>query len=358
MPITGLTNRELGFPVIGKIRKGAQKQRKTRKDGSEYETFGQELTYFRFDLVEGEEDTAAELERIYGKEPKAIRVLFPFNEIDRVWSAWKVAFTAGTMLGKSDGAFVNFLQDNKGNVIVRNGINLETGHPHPHPANNVAGYDYKGKAIEFENSGILKVMLWDLPRAAYLEVVTGSDNDIANIDSQLRAFLNDTFSGGRLAGIPFILRRVPRMISTPGNNKDEPRARRKKYLINIEVDPDWIVRQFGKMRALALPTYGEELPPAGVLPPGTTLETEFDPDELDGEPVDLGEPETEPGESPAADPEPQPAKRMVEVLGEEAVSYAAKTWNVEKSQAAKDLARKNLGKLIAWDDLVRIVQGE
>jgi hypothetical protein len=351
MPIKGLSDRGEEFPVIGQIRKGAKK-RKIKKGDREIEIFGEELTYFRVEWGEGETEAARIFESVYGKTPNAVRVLFPFDDISRIWDPWKVAFTAGTMLGRSDGEYVYYLQDNKGEVLVRDWLDRD-GKKMPHPANNIAGFDYQGKPVKFINSGILKVLILELPRAAYLEVITSSTHDILNISSQLKAFYR--WTGERLAGIPFLLRRVPKMISTPGD-KGGPKVRRKKYLISIEADPDWVQRQFGKLRTLALPSYDVDGMAVAELPPGEVLETDIDPEEIDPDEVDAGEVsdvETTPAESPPPSPVPP---RMVDVLGSESVTYAAKEWNCTNEQAAQELAKRKLGKSIAWDVLVSTVR--
>ena len=74
-PIKGLSDRDVAFPVIGQIRKGAKK----RKNAGGNEIFGEELTYFRVEFAEGEEESAKEFESIYGKKPNSIHVIFPFN---------------------------------------------------------------------------------------------------------------------------------------------------------------------------------------------------------------------------------------------------------------------------------------
>lgn len=339
MPIIGLSDRQEAFPEIGKIHKGAKK----RKNAQGKEIFGEELTYFRVEWGEGEEKAAAQFEQIYGKTPNAIRVIFPFNEIERFWDPWKVAFTAGTFLGRSDGEFVDFLQNVKFEILVKDGLDRE-GKKMPHPANNVAGFDFDNKPVEFKNSGILKVLVYELPRAAYLSVITGSTHDIANLSSQLAAFKE--LNGGQLAGIPFILRRVPKMISTP--NKNGPRVRRKKYLISIEVDPEWIKRKFGELRTLALPDFEGEPIVAGEL--AASVPTDYDEGELEADDLGAGPAESE--ESREEKP-----RELVEVLGSRCVDYAAKHWNMEASQAAIELGKKNLGKMIDWNDFVEIVTG-
>jgi hypothetical protein len=250
MPIKGLTDRGLAFPEIGQIRKGAKKGDNRP---------GADLTYFRVEFDEQEKDTAAAFLKVYGPKPAYIRIILPFNEIERMWDAWLEAYTAGRLVARSDGEFIAYQLDNHGDVIVHNWMD-DSGNKVPHPANGVAGQDYKGNAVMFKPTGRLKVIVPELSRAAYLTVMTTSTHDIANISAQLAAFKE--LNGGQLAGIPFILRRRPKQISTPSGDNGQ-RARRVKWLISIEADPEWVKAKIGQIKTLALPASVDE---SAVLP--------------------------------------------------------------------------------------------
>lgn len=285
MPIKGLTNRGLALPEIGQIRKGGKK----RKNASGKEIFGEELSYFRVEFAEGEEKAAAKFRAVYGDKPNAIRILLPFNEIERTWDPWKEAYTAGRLVARSDGEFIVYQLDNRGDVIVQNWLD-KSGNKVPHPANNIAGYDFQNKPVEFKNTGRLKVIVPDLERAAYLTVMTSSTHDIGNISDQLAAFKE--LNNGQIAGIPFILRRRPAMISTP--SKDGPRVRRKKFLISVEVDAAWATAKFGQLNHLALPSFTGDVNFAGELPSGD-IQTDIDDDEIidEGDEIDAEFPPVE-----------------------------------------------------------------
>lgn len=332
MPIKGLTDRGLAFPEIGQIRKGAKKT-ENRPGG--------DLTYFRVEFDEQEPKAAKAFKDVYGDKPAYIRVMFPFNEIERMWDAWYEAYTAGRMVARSDGEFVVYQLDDKGDIIVHNGVDLQ-GNKVPHPADGVAGRDYKGNAVKFKATGRLKVIVPELSRAAYLTVMTTSVHDIGNISAQLAAFKE--LNSGQLAGIPFLLRRRPKEISTPSGQNGQ-RARRVKWLISIEADPEWVRAKLAEVRTLALPNVDESL----LLPSGDVVaqvETEYDEDEFVGFEV---EPQDAPVEAVAVE--------IVDPLGDKAVSYAAKQWNISNANAAKDIGKMNLGKRIQWDEFVEIVNG-
>jgi len=290
MPIKGLTDRGLSFPEIGQIRKGAKKGDNRP---------GADLTYFRVEFGDKEQATAENFRKVYGDQPNAIRIILPFNETERMWDAWLEAYTAGRMVARSDGEFIKYQLDDQGEIVVKNGFDL-AGNLVPHPADNIAGHDYKGRDVEFKPTGRLKVIIPELSRAAYLTVMTTSVHDIGNISAQLGAFkeLNE----GQLAGIPFVLRRKPKEISTPSGQNGQ-RARRVKWLISIEADQEWVKARLGGLKNLAMPNAEELLLPASI--PEQIDSSDYEPDEdeiIEGEEwegglFDENEPATrEPGE--------------------------------------------------------------
>ena len=267
MPIKGLTNRGLAFPEIGKIRKGAKKTGNAP---------GQDLTYFRVEFDEEEIEAAATFKSIYGEQPNDIKIILPFNEIERMWDAWLEAYTAGRMVARSDGEYFTYLIDAEtGEMIVNGGIELKSNQPKPYVEDQPVGYYTTGrgekKPIFCKPSGRLKVMLPELSRAAYVTVLTTSLHDIINISEQLEAF--KTLNDGRLAGIPLILRRRPKNISTPSGQNGK-RARRIKWLISIEADQKWAQKVFSHYNQLAAP--GE----MQALPSGE-YETDYDEGEIE-----------------------------------------------------------------------------
>jgi len=333
MSIKGLTDRGLSFPEIGQIRKGAKKE--ANKPGAD-------LTYFRVEFDEAEKKAAEDFNAAYGPKPTAIRIIFPFNDIDRMWDAWMEAYTAGRMVARSDGEFIVYQQDEQGNLMVKNGLGMD-GKPVPHPANDIAGKDAKGKIVKFKPTGRLKVIVPELARAAYLTVMTTSLHDIQNISSQLAAFHN--LNKGQIAGIPLILRRRPKEISTP--TPEGNRVRRKKWLISIEADPEWVKAQLTTLKKLALPGNGLNL-----LGDGThhdeleTIEAEYDDDEIEA---------TE--EIAITVPEEEPTIELVDPMGMVQVQYAAAAWNISVTEAAKAIASRKLGKKIGLADFKKLVEG-
>lgn len=233
MPIKGLTDRGLAFPCIGKIRKGAPKT-----DNAP----GKDLDYFRIEFDQTEEHSAEIFNKVYGDQPRSINFIFPpHNSIDDIASFWLEAYTAGRMVARSDGEIYTYLVDTEtGEILVRDGIEIATGKPKAYVPEEPAGYYVSGitkkqNPVYCKPVGRIKVVIPELRRAAWLLAMTSSIHDCINLSSQIRAYLTDY---GNIVNIPFILKRVPRQISTPTKDLAK-RARREKWLLSIEVNPAW-----------------------------------------------------------------------------------------------------------------------
>jgi hypothetical protein len=258
MTIKGLTDRGSKFPEIGQIRKGGKKTDPKKP--------GPDLNYFRVEFDEG--DTRAEqFEKLYGKEPKAIDIMFPFNEVERVWDAWFEGYTAGRMVARSDGEFFTYLVNVKtGEHMVQNGVDKD-GKKVPH--REIVGYyksqDGKDMPIKMKPTGRLVVVIPDLHSLAYLTVHTTSIFDILNISGQIEAIR--AMNNGVIAGVPLVMRRREKMISTPDLSDPSKRVRRKKSLISIEADPEWVKKMLLHVKHLALPGNGLNLLPEAIATP-------------------------------------------------------------------------------------------
>ena len=271
MPIKGISDRGLSFPEIGQIRKGAPKGNNRP---------GKDLTYFRVEFGENEEKSIEAFTKAYGETPTAIRIILPFDDIEEVWQSWLEAYTAGRMVARSDGEFLRYLVDTKtGDIIVKNGVN-DIGERVPHPIDDVAGYDYKNNPVKFKPSGRLKVIIPELKRAAFLTFLTTSIYDIANLSKQLRGYAD--VMGGTLKGIPFYLRRSPKMISVPNPQQQGQKMRVEKWMVSLETAPDWVEKTLQWKYALPEPQDDVLMIEPGV---------DYIDDEEDGDIIEL---ETEP----------------------------------------------------------------
>ena len=285
-PIKGLTDRGLSFPEIGSIRKGKKETRK-RKDGSKYEV-PVDLKYFRVEFDEREIETAALFNQTYGDEPDEINIILPFDDLDRCWTAFLEAYTASRMVARSDGEIILFQIDtDTGEILIKNG---DPTTPYTHGQS--VGKDSNGKDVFCKPVGRLKVIVPELARAAYLTVHTTSQYDIINISSQLRAFKQ--LNNGVIKGIPLVLSRRPKPISTP--RKDGSRVRMDKSLLGIEADPAWVKAKLVEVKHLSLPDIFPLLPGEA----DSVIETEFVDDDVES-PSDPAEVEVLPDESEEID---------------------------------------------------------
>jgi len=248
MPIKNVTDKGLSFPMIGKIRKGE------KVDIGQGRSRPVDLDYFKIEFEPQFEHLAEKFFAHYPAEPKEIQVTLPFNEIERMWDAFLEAYTASRLLARSDGkpedgGIIIYQCDGKtGEVIVANGKDVKTGMVVPHPENNIAGYDYQNKPIEFSPIGRLKVIIPVLEEAAYMQLTTGSWWDIQNISQQLAGLKE--LNNGVIKGIPLTLMRSDQEIMAPINGK---RTRVTKSLISIKADSDWVAARIQADRNAAFP---------------------------------------------------------------------------------------------------------
>ena len=273
MPIKGLTDQQAPtFPKIGDIRKGAPKQANGQ--------MGKDLTYFRAVFVDGETDAAAKFYEVYQDEPREVNVFLPFDEIDRNFEAFMERHTAGALQCRGDGETAFMWRDDSG----------EMQHTHKEcPTPRCKGC---------KGCGRLKAIIPELRRLAYVEVHTTSVWDIAELTNNLQALKRLTGNG--LRGIPLVLKRRPRMISTP--RKEGNRVRQEKWLLSIEADARWVDAQLKAMEAAALPAGARLSLPE---PEAESPEVDLDTGEVLGEYEDTDEILDDNG--PAEEPEPPAA---------------------------------------------------
>lgn len=239
MPIKGLSDRGLAFPQIGSIRKGAAKDANANRPGAD-------LPYFRMDFDEREVAAIAKFAALYpdGK-PTDIKIVLPFDDIERVWNPWREAYAAGALIHRCDGEYVNYaINPQTGERVVMNWANAQGERVKCNIQNHA------NKQQRCKPTGRLMVIVPELERLAYLTVHTTSIHDIGNISDQLAAIRE--MNGGHISGVPLILRRRPVEISTPSGT-DGKRARRVKWLISIEADPEWTGKKFQAMKQAAMP---------------------------------------------------------------------------------------------------------
>jgi len=105
MPIIGATDREsveARYPLVGRLYKGGPKRTRKRKDGSEYQIFGEELPYFRF--VSAKPGALEAFKEEFGAEPARMRAFLPYATADECFSTWVELWSGGgRLLYRSDG---------------------------------------------------------------------------------------------------------------------------------------------------------------------------------------------------------------------------------------------------------------
>ncbi len=243
MPIKGVSDKGLGFPQIGRIKKGEMRPTKKTKGLSKDKQVMRpvDLDYFKIEFEKGFEHLSEKFFAVYPPEPTSINIRLPFNDIKEMWDPFMEAYTASRMLARSDGpaeegGIVLYRCDPKtGEPVVLNGKNIKTGEVEPHPADNVAGYDYKGNPVEYSPIGRLKVIVPELEEAGYMLMLTGSWNDCENISQQLAGIKE--LNNGVIKGVPLNLMRSDQKVMAPIDGK---KVRVTKSLVSVIADSDWV----------------------------------------------------------------------------------------------------------------------
>lgn len=247
MGIKQLANRGEAFPEMGRIRKGAAKE-------SDFKP-GKDLTYFRAVFGPGEEKAAARFKEVYGEKPTAIRFVFPLNDIERQANSFLEAYSKGRMIARSDGEVYLSKFSQRGEMLANNGVWVagpNKGQPALYDPEKPE-YTYTTRNGEQQHVYCkaitrIKIVLPELMELKYMLVLSSSVYDAMNLSEQLSALWELT--GHRIAGVPMILRRKPRMVSCP--SPDGTRGLREKWLLSIEADSTWVTAQLKGMEQHAL----------------------------------------------------------------------------------------------------------
>jgi recombination directionality factor gp3-like protein len=245
MAIVGLTGRGARFPEIGKLFKGAKKEKKTNSAGREYETFGKELDHWRFEssephIIEAFNAAFAEAD---GK-PQEIPVYLPFSRTEENFDAWQESYAAGGLLHRCDGRDCVLWFDDKS----------QTYRTDPKQCPTLAMTPDRAKRDGCKPVARLRVVIPALNQLGFVTVETHSKNDILHLDAALPAY--ESLRPEGLRGIPMLLCRVKKSISTPGDGK---RARRDKWLIQLKPHPEWAALYLDSQRQAALASVASPL---------------------------------------------------------------------------------------------------
>jgi hypothetical protein len=224
-----LTDKGESFPEIGKIRKG-MKIKKNKPDGSTIE-MPTDLEYFRVVFHKGEDDSRSRFVNYYKEQPDEIDVLLPLDAED-VWYAWIEAFSRGRMIAQSDGEYFRYMRDQNLNVVVRNWLDEDQKKV---PYTGERGDEQVVNGIKMKPRGLLKVVVPQLERFAYLTLITHSYEDIDNLSQQLKSIYR---MSNIMGGVPLVLRRKPRMKTVPGGNGRT--FRKEMWMVSIEAKEEWV----------------------------------------------------------------------------------------------------------------------
>jgi hypothetical protein len=279
MSIKGLTDKPRENPPrLGQLRKGAKKT-DPKKPGAD-------LTYFRFESIDPKIKTR--FKDVYGDEPRVINVSLLFTSVEENFPTWREEHGAGGMKHRCDGETMVLWQDETGQFSTE---------PKPCPYADLPKGSPERKC---KPSGELYVMIPELGyHWAYVQVITGSIWDCLELTNNLVAVemmaQRASVITGRpidMRGIPCLLKREPRMISTPSGS-DGQRVRREKWLLHLEISPTFVEKLVRSMQRYSLPV--ADLP---QLEAPEDLELDYEPYENGDNTIDGEFTETQPPEIP------------------------------------------------------------
>lgn len=251
------------FPVVGQIRKGAAKIKKSRPDGSAYETVGPDLgARFRMHFFPGSQGADEEFRKAYKVEGandllvERISATLTFRTVADSWACYNEAYQAGRLIAQADDEkFLRFIDPATGAVVVRDGSVIgpdgrPTGETKPYTPGESIRYERAGKTYVLKMKPYGRLRLW-LPcfgRLVTVELRTTSFYDRLNVEGQLAAIeaTAEALNQGNVAGIPLVIYRKIGAVLRPNENGSW--ARDEKYLINIEVDPAWVAVAMSRLR--------------------------------------------------------------------------------------------------------------
>lgn len=226
MPIKGVTDQPAKFPRVGELRKGAPKEKNKP---------GEDLEYFRF--TSDEPDIEERFYEFYGEKPRAIPVTMPFSTAEEAFEAWLEEWGKGGIKRRCDGETQHLWQDEKGHY---HGKEIDDRTPEC-----VQG---EGKC-DCQRNGRLALWLTALKKFGVVTLLTSSVHDIRNLKGCLDRCEQIARSMGKdLSGIPMVLKRKPKKISTP-SGPNGTRVRREKWLCFIEPAEEWVQLQIEEAKA-------------------------------------------------------------------------------------------------------------
>lgn len=215
MPIIGLTDQGARLPLLGKIRKGGEKT-SPNKPGADLEGVFR-VTSNNPDILKSFEETHRELG---GLLPRKIGVILPYPTVEQNLEAWMEEWSTNSLVRRCDG------QTQSLHLQVQGSKYSTT----PIPCLGCPSRETKGGCGTVGRLRLLIPSIKD--HVGFFELETHSKWDIKHIAESLTAI---EAMVGTLQGIPLVLSRIEREISTPGFKEGDSRRRTKKSLISLRV---------------------------------------------------------------------------------------------------------------------------
>lgn len=243
---------QISFPEVGIIRKGEPKK-KIIKDGKEIEIMGTDLgNRLRVVFYPGTGEAQQKFFQIHNTfTPEKILCMLPFAHVDSSWDCYNEGYSRGRLIAKADYERFLYLVDGAtGNKVVIDGEPFTPFHPgETIQYTNKAGNNIE---IKMKPTGRLKVFLPQMMRMVSFVVKTTSFYDCIAISEQLAAIqaVANAINNGNCAGIPFWLYRAEREVAW--SKPDGSCMRVKKWLLNIEIDSDFVKAALQRMTGQAL----------------------------------------------------------------------------------------------------------
>ncbi len=244
MTIKGLVINE-GFPRLGKLKKG-DKKKTVSKNGRTYETFGDDLEWFRF--ATEREDVFNAFVNAYGNQPDSFEVLLPFSTPSDNFRYGREYYRAGGLDFECDGE----------NMILWRGDDGMM-HTDPKPCPYCSGQIERTKkdpgCVQYGKLSVLLPGLLEAGYVGHVDIETHSWNDIKSILGSLQYTFNHWRADHPLGlrGIVWKVYRIPQKISTPMSfDNRRQRARREKWLVKIEPAAGWVQAQLAAAKEAAL----------------------------------------------------------------------------------------------------------
>lgn len=212
-----------GLPRLGKLHKGGEKTKKTRKDGKVVEVVGRDLSYFRMVFAEGYEHLSADFAQMYGAEPTSFPVMFNGDTVHDVLDAWYEEWDgSGTMFHRCTGTHQAVC------------YNPKTGfYDHNQPCVMPACRCKEVARLEL----IFPDFIAHTGEMGTITLETHAEADIRTLIARLSSFQANY---GTLRGVPMILFRATRQVSAPkiqDGQRTGERVKVSRAMIDIKIDP-------------------------------------------------------------------------------------------------------------------------